>query len=1148
MTTKATIGILCSLGLALGVEFFLRPQSSGNERRLSSHEYVQVSIDLDTCPTGKEGYVWFLGESGLDFNSGVATDRPGFATGVYETQTSICDKDGNLLMYFDGQDLYDASHNYMEGTRMGFPNPPPLNPGGRSSTQSLFLKQPGNDSIYFLFFPEAALLAEPSSRDTTKTLWFSIININGNGGLGAVVGSKTRLLQPSTEKVTAVPHCNGKDYWVIGSEGGSNRFYAWLLTSDSLHQNSPIISSSGPGNDGIESSKSGYLKPSHNGLTLCEIVSFNERQSMANLHDFDPASGQITNGRQIISSSDRMEVYGCEFSPNNSKLYLAGYSIWQLDLWAGGLQDIRNSLTELIGINGGAPTLAPDEKIYVSKWTRRSFGLVVIDHPNKKGLDCNAYDDQNIISGYSGLGAPNFPAGFLFPERLYTRYPDTAICMDSLAPVWVTGPCDHHNTTWQLLDGGVVDVITEDSVQLTFDAPGTYRLAVQAESRCGVRYDTIKLRVQDCSCTAFAGRLDNLTDTLDICSGDTTLIPHAQKHHLGQIDTLIYVLHDRNDDTLGNILATFKDSFCFYIPGLQFNQVYYFSSVVTRGSGSNVDYSDPCISVAPGRPVRFRQRPAFTLIDVPTEKCRDSCAIVNLELKGTGPFSFWIRNAHYDSTGKFIPVQSLTNQPSPISFEWCQDTLNLSHIRGQYCDELVWDTTIVIQSIPAVRITSLQVQDSVCLGDSVDLWVQSDAVQGHLVNKRNDSERDLVNGTARLGPFQKDSCYTVRLINQVGCERDTSFCVRVMDVFFSRDTLYKCPADTVALPNGKQVHQQGLYPITLQSGTGCDSIVEVQVIAFGSQDFQASTQAACTGQANGSVTITSSSQSFQIFWPDGDTSRQRNDLSAGQYVIQIVDDNGCSDSVLVVIQQQELPDYSIQLNNETCPGMNDGWFAVTSDEASFFFNGIMYTSKDTISNLEPGRYTIEVTSSTSECTLDTTIVVLPGQEISIDLADKITLTGDSVELPLITVPDTGLVYSWSPADHLSCVDCPRPSAGPHVDMQYTVTVISKNGCVVQDNITVIVDSNVFVPSIFTPNGDQINDTFKPFFSDPDQTYALSIYNRWGELVYQCEGHDCAWDGIFHGEPAPVGVYVYMLKYLHSDRGEVTRGGEVTVVR
>lgn len=95
--------------------------------------------------------------------------------------------------------------------------------------------------------------------------------------------------------------------------------------------------------------------------------------------------------------------------------------------------------------------------------------------------------------------------------------------------------------------------------------------------------------------------------------------------------------------------------------------------------------------------------------------------------------------------------------------------------------------------------------------------------------------------------------------------------------------------------------------------------------------------------------------------------------------------------------------------------------------------------------------------------------------------------------------------------------------------------------------------NIYIPTAFSPNQDDVNEDFRPFFNPTYQImdYELSIFNRWGGLLFQTSNPEEAWDGTFNGQQVQEGVYVYMIKVKFADgageQDEVVTG-DVTVVR
>lgn len=108
-------------------------------------------------------------------------------------------------------------------------------------------------------------------------------------------------------------------------------------------------------------------------------------------------------------------------------------------------------------------------------------------------------------------------------------------------------------------------------------------------------------------------------------------------------------------------------------------------------------------------------------------------------------------------------------------------------------------------------------------------------------------------------------------------------------------------------------------------------------------------------------------------------------------------------------------------------------------------------------------------------------------------------------------------------------------------------------CSILDSDTVsvnFIDCNceVFIPNVFTPNGDQLNDKFGPIFNCPVEEYELTIFNRWGGLMFKTKNPNEQWDGRLRNEPETQATYFYVLKFKKYNRGQQEiRKGTVTLL-
>ena len=90
--------------------------------------------------------------------------------------------------------------------------------------------------------------------------------------------------------------------------------------------------------------------------------------------------------------------------------------------------------------------------------------------------------------------------------------------------------------------------------------------------------------------------------------------------------------------------------------------------------------------------------------------------------------------------------------------------------------------------------------------------------------------------------------------------------------------------------------------------------------------------------------------------------------------------------------------------------------------------------------------------------------------------------------------------------------------------------------------------NIYIPNAFTPNGDGLNDTYKPILIGIGEITYFSIYNRWGELVYETSDPSIGWDGTESSNEQEVGNYVVLIRGLDAFGVEITKSSMVLLMR
>jgi gliding motility-associated-like protein len=443
------------------------------------------SFLIGKAQPGKEAWHWYFGNKcGLNFSSGPPVTNTGIPGGyVTSGCASISDENtGQYLFSVGNTHIYNKNNVVMyNGYGMYSPS---------DNTQDLIVAKPGSTNIYYVFTPDNAKLSGHGVS-------YSIVDMNQQGGLGAVtVKNKQLLPPPATEKLTAVRHCNGVDYWVLADPGNSNAFNVYLITSAGL-DTTPVVSHTGVPHQFKHWSGYAYLegwgclKASPNGKKLASAIQ-SDSIPLMEIFDFDNSTGIVSNPIEV-NYPGIIGPFGVSFSPDNSKLYSIPYNtvyggpwdttlVYQYDMTSGNPATIISSQTLIYSETSYAGLselqLAPDGKIYIAKYGKDT--LAVINTPNASGTACN-FQYPAIALPLAGVylwGLPNFvDANY---AGIQINLPDIKQC--STKPDTVNAGAGFTNYFWS----------TGASTQtITINSPGKYWVTVTNDQGC-TRTDTME--------------------------------------------------------------------------------------------------------------------------------------------------------------------------------------------------------------------------------------------------------------------------------------------------------------------------------------------------------------------------------------------------------------------------------------------------------------------------------------------------------------------------------------------------------------------------------------------------------------------------------------------------------------------------------
>lgn len=194
------------------------------------------------------------------------------------------------------------------------------------------------------------------------------------------------------------------------------------------------------------------------------------------------------------------------------------------------------------------------------------------------------------------------------------------------------------------------------------------------------------------------------------------------------------------------------------------------------------------------------------------------------------------------------------------------------------------------------------------------------------------------------------------------------------------------------------------------------------------------------------------------------------------------------------------------------------------------------SSYDTKGCPKPGRDTVLVTVLPK-------IIPFAGNDTAVIVGQPLQLNAQG-----------GTRYVWSPATGLNNPNINNPVgiySGNIDSITYVVSVYNQAGCVDTDTIKVKVfktGPTVFVPSAFTPNGDGLNDVLRPIAVGIREIKYFSVFNRWGQMVFNTTTNGQGWDGRIGGALQSTNVFVWMVSAIDYTGKPLFLKGTFTLIR
>ena len=1101
--------------------------------------FVYFSLSLSAQ---KEANIWYFGEyAGLDFNNGEPVALTNSAMNQQEGCSSIADSLGNLLFYTNGISVWNKNHEIM-------PNGFGLL-GHQSSTQSaIIVKKPGYNKLYYIFTTDAA------HNNLINGFNYSIVDMNLEAGLGNVLSKNILLFNPVAEKVTAVWHENQQDVWVITHEWNSAKFRAYLLTETGLNtiENGvpgyPKISSVGSSYGNSIWNAIGFLKASRKGNKIGVSI----HNSKFEYFDFDKNSGVLSNPVSITDPID-IRQYGVEFSPDESKLYVGKATfpcyIYQYDLTQKTEKAINRSAylvaSSIDTFDYSCLQLGPDSKIYVALSNKPH--LSVINNPNESGSLCNYVEEAIFLE--NRLSIRGLPDILTKPSQISFNYLN--LCFGDTTCFNLTSSLNVDSVLWNFGDpaSGTNNISTIFYPFHIFSSLGSFQVNLTIYA---------------------AGNQTNITKEI--------------------------IIHPTPEITLGNDTLICSNNPLFLSPGAGFqNYLWQDNSsqptfTVNQSGIYWVEVSNEfgCTS-RDSIEITITQGPEIFLGNDSTLCVGDTLVLSPGQFEdylwqngSTGSTfyafqngTFWVEVSDevgcfgYDTiTLNFQPVQDVFFGNDTLV---CYNEILVLDAGAGY-ENYLWQDGSAGQTLFINQPGTFWVQVNNLCGSSSDtinvsfsqpfdisLGSDTSFCYGHTIfldAGEGFSEYLWQNGSSTqttIAAFTGN--YWVEVTDSLGCTAtDTIFIETFMDfdISIGEDVVKICKGDYIFLngPGGYQNYlwqdgsdftslladTAGIYWLEVTDENGCSARDSMQLVVnqIPSKILENDT----TICPETELTLNALPGYSSYLWQDGSAGQDFVTTQPGKFWVTVQDEIGCTGTDSILVKPFQTPDLGVEDQEIICLG--DTLVLNVGDE------NLSYLWQDGSDNpdfyvTEEGDYWVQIETICGFYTDSVEVQIYKG---NLDLGRDTTLCdGEILKL------DPGNNYSnhfWSNGSTESSI---------LIGEEGNYWLKAFDGlCSISDTIYVEVCASIWVPNVFTPNSDGINDTFYAVATNPDgiTAFKMTILNRWGRIVQEMGNINEFWDGKINGSAASPGAYFWVCDFAARDKtGNIknhSKQGSVTLVR
>lgn len=339
------------------------------------------------------------------------------------------------------------------------------------------------------------------------------------------------------------------------------------------------------------------------------------------------------------------------------------------------------------------------------------------------------------------------------------------------------------------------------------------------------------------------------------------------------------------------------------------------------------------------------------------------------------------------------------------------------------------------------------------------------------------------------------------------------------------------------------------YSITLTDANNCFYVLENLVVDPTAIQLSVTvTDALCYGDANGSIDLTAEGGTppYDFDWTNGEITEDINDLIIGDYTVTVTDDNGCYTDITGTVNQPDSLKVDDIISHVTCFSYSNGYVDVSvyGGTQPYYFTWSNGDDIEDLLDVTAGIYSLYLEdehgcNKTKEYTVTEPDLLVATLESPLNFhGHNIDFNGDG-NGQIITTVEGGTqpyYYDWSNGDDTKDI------SNLEAD-EYTLYLTDINGCSYEVSIKLTEPLELELPTAFSPNGDNDNETYFVRGIEAYPNNKLIVTNRWGNVIYTEEGYHNTWIGTTpSGESLPDGTYYIILEI----RGETIDGEPISL--